>query len=119
MRFWLTLLLTVLLPLQLSWAQAAAYCRHDAPHGTAHQGHHQHRQHGPGQVGEASGGESRLTDLDADCSACHAACASALPAHLCPFAGAAETPGLPAATPPPRYSHTCAPPDRPNWRAPA
>ena len=68
MRRWLAVFLLILLPLQLSWAVAAAYCGHDGQVEGAvitgsdggamppHVGHHEHRHEPPAGASARSGG---------------------------------------------------------------
>ncbi len=116
MRSWLSLLLLlVLLPLQLSWAAAASYCRHEAQApGAAHWGHHQHRTHAAQPQDDAPGGQLQV---DVDCAPCHAASAVALVAQSAAGAPCGAPSRQPAAAEPARASHVCDPPDRPNWPA--
>ena len=74
MRRLLLVFLSILLPLQFSWAGAAAYCAHesaDQPAAmTSHFGHHSH-EHKADQhdAGKTAGKAAKLPD--ADCTACH------------------------------------------------
>lgn len=57
--------LLVVMPLQLSWAAAGAYCQHEQGAAAKHFGHHDH-QHKEGKPsGKVAGG------VDADCPNCH------------------------------------------------
>jgi hypothetical protein len=90
MRRWVSLVLLVLLPLQLSWAAAASYCQHESGPGTvAHFGHHEHEHEPPHAdgapagdhaVAEAShdGPDTKLPLVDHDCAYCHLGSAHAL-----------------------------------------
>ena len=78
MRKWLTILLLVFLPLQLSWAVAASYCQHESGAAAKHFGHHDH-QHKAADGKDASPDPSKLMGGDPDCASCHAGCASPLP----------------------------------------
>lgn len=97
-RFILSLLL-VLLPLQFSWAAAAAYCGHETGAAAQHFGHHDHRHAGaPGEVskqdtakqdaaeqdaakqGASKDSLSKVGNLhDADCGMCHFGCGMLVP----------------------------------------
>ncbi|MGO4391449.1 cobalt-zinc-cadmium resistance protein [Variovorax sp. M-6] len=108
-RFWF--LLALLLPLQLTWASASAYCAHESNPGHAtHIGHHGHLHQADPQKAAAGQGL-----LDNDCGACHASCALPLPAPD----GATLAPDLTprrAAAPPHHYlSAQPRAPDRPQW----
>jgi hypothetical protein len=87
-KFFLSLLLAVLLPLQSSWAVVASYCGHTSDVATisavsdsTHLGHHQH----DGQASElapdlslSSANESPSSDQAQpfDCASCHNTCCS-------------------------------------------
>lgn len=117
MRRWFVLLLLALLPLQSSWAVAAAYCGHEAGPAVQHLGHHDPHGHA-GAVSKADPAgtdSSSPSGAGVDCSHCHGACLSLL--AVC--AGAT----LPAAS----NGHVLAPgaavrtlalspPERPQWR---
>ncbi|TXI25184.1 MAG: hypothetical protein E6Q67_01495 [Roseateles sp.] len=127
MRRWLCLLLMVLLPLQFSWAVAAAYCGHEAGGAARHVGHHAHEH----AASKAEAGASPQAEhahqvplkktgstpagLDNDCGTCHLSLAKPLiaqastlppPVHARPEAEPA--PALKSRGPDRR--------DRPNWR---
>ncbi|WP_420473660.1 cation efflux protein, CzcI family [Noviherbaspirillum sp. ST9] len=71
MKKLLLIFLLALLPLQFSWAAAAAYCQHEGEKSSQHFGHHSH-QH------DASADRPDDTDKvvkgHADCGYCHAYC---------------------------------------------
>lgn len=121
MRSWRVLCLVLFLSLQFSWAAVAGYCQHQSDLAPAHFGHHEH-EHGAAEA-QAQVSADVLDALaapgvDADCVACHAACASALPWHF----NLTQPPGASAAVAyhPVRWP---APPgqglDRPQWLLPA
>lgn len=108
-----------LLPLQLSWAAAAAYCQHEKqPARAAHFGHHEHQHHDQGAAKKAKDGhgdkKATLT-VDNDCGTCHLGHAQTLLSD----APAVAPPALP-----PRvarhgalhHSHIPALPERPDRR---
>jgi hypothetical protein len=77
MRRWLSILLLVFLPLQLSWAAVGVYCQHETGNAAQHFGHHDHQHKADASKGDptdpkASGG------IDNDCGACHAGCCAAI-----------------------------------------
>jgi len=115
MRRWLTILLLVLIPLQLTWAAAASYCQHESGAATKHFGHHEHRHQA--KAGEPDQGKTKsLGTVDVDCSFCHACCA-AIPAgkHDVPPLGIASlsvTSHLDGSV-----SAFPSRPERPNWAA--
>jgi len=72
MRRFLIILFALLLPLQLAWAGAAAYCGHEAAGAASkHFGHHTHphKDFAAAGQGESSGKTVKLPDLD--CAVCH------------------------------------------------
>ncbi len=78
MRRWLTILLLFMLPLQFSWAVAAAYCQHERDSGANHFGHHGQVHKGEtAKAPEASSPDKQgaLNADDADCTVCHFSCA--------------------------------------------
>jgi hypothetical protein len=117
MKRLLACLLALLLPLQLAWGAAAAYCQHEtAPDGRVHFGHHQHvhdvqkddnHQHAKMPGGKVVG--------DHDCGYCNVTATAVMPGiDAAPAAQPAD--GGPQAavqrrhlSPPPRA------PDRPQW----
>lgn len=119
MRRLLACLLALLLPLQLAWGAAAAYCQHEtAPRGSAHFGHHQHvhdvqkddnHVHAKWAGGKVVG--------DHDCGYCNVAATAVVPAidATTPAPLADGNPDAAAErrhpSPPPRA------PDRPQWRS--
>ena len=107
--FWL--LLAVLLPVQISWASASAYCAHESNPGHAtHLGHHDHIH-----KAESKKAPEGKAMLDNDCGSCHASCAPLLltPASVVPSPDFSQ--GR-AQRPQPRYlSAQPRAPDRPRW----
>jgi hypothetical protein len=125
MRRWLSILLLVLLPLQLSWAAAAPYCQHEkSPVALQHFGHHEHEHEDAGGAAagdsvavDASqdGGDTKLLTVDHDCAYCQMGSAQAvsatIPAVAVPIGRAFAA--APAVT---KQSFICARLERPNWR---
>lgn len=70
MRRWVSIFLLMILPLQFSYAAAAAYCQHETETGAGHFGHHVHQHHDLGASKEPAKGKSSL-QLDQDCGVCH------------------------------------------------
>lgn len=112
MRRLFAILLLMLLPVQFSWASAAAYCQHETGRQAWHVGHHEHDAQPP--CHDASGGQKHAAGIDHDCGACHAAAGLALVAELhvaLPLFAAVAADGYRAAlsSAPPGI------PERPNW----
>lgn len=88
------ILLLLALPLQMSWAAAGAYCRHEQGEQARHLGHHGH-QHKDG-AGQSHGNKDGKDSGKAhgDCGYCHGIGAQALfPASAVP------APARPASSP--------------------
>lgn len=113
MRRLVLILVTVLLPLQLAWAAAAAYCQHEGTSKSAtHFGHHQH-VHDADQVHTKLPGGKVVGDYD--CGYCNTVTAAVLPDFDAPPSQSAvlRRHGLP-----PEQERPSAPqraPDRPQW----
>jgi hypothetical protein len=113
MSRFLALLIAVLLPLQLAWGAAASYCQHETSvAASAHFGHHSHVHSDAQPDGKSS---ALKLQIDADCTACHAAFSAVLPelAALTSMPGQALIP-LPSGD----LRRPSAPqrtPDRPQW----
>lgn len=93
MRRWLTLLLLVVLPLQLSWAAAASSCAHEESGRAAqHVGHHEHEHDEASSAasGDAATDEGGVLTVDADCAYCHLGCAKTVATTFVPLRVAAS-----------------------------
>jgi len=113
MRRWLAIFLLVLLPLQSTWAAAAAYCQHEADAATKHFGHHDHKHH----QGSSDKTDAPSFAADLDCAVCHAGFTAAtanVPALALDLTPPALTPRNPHAP----VSPPAAQPERPNWSFP-
>lgn len=116
MRRWLAILMLVLLPLQSSWAAAAAYCGYEADQDAQHLGHHEHQCAGHASAGQ--GGETtdqgESSGFDFDCGHCHCTCAGMPALH---GAMASLTPASHAITLIDGVVRTLpqSPPERPQW----
>jgi hypothetical protein len=69
MRRFLIILMLLVVPFQLSWGMAAAYCTHESNPSVSHFGHHSHKH------AEASNDEKPTTakaklSFDGDCEVC-------------------------------------------------
>ena len=116
MRRFLTVLLLLVLPLQLSWAAAAGYCQHGgATEVAGHLGHHVH-QHVAADDAAQDPGDDKAPCVDDDCAYCHLGSLKTVGAHaVVPDVTARSAFDSP---PDPRVSsHIPAGLDRPNWRA--
>ncbi len=119
MRRLFILLFAIVLPLQFTWASAAAYCGHEAEAAAAasggHFGHHahEHKREGKGDGETKSKAGAKLPD--ADCAVCHFAGSSGF------LPDAAQPSGCDFAmlryrSPTVDYGSVPAPtPDRPQW----
>lgn len=107
--FWL--LLALLLPVQLTWASASAYCAHESNPGHAtHMGHHEHmHQAEPKKAVDAK------VILDTDCSTCHASCLPLLALPAGPVAASDLALGHAPARHDRYLSAQPRAPDRPQW----
>ncbi|WP_409241968.1 cation efflux protein, CzcI family [Curvibacter microcysteis] len=112
MKYLIAFFVAVLLPLQLSWGVAAAYCQHETTASAAqHFGHHSH-VHDQGDEAPSLSSAKLMTDLD--CGACHASSVAVLPAfEALPPAGAPTV--TPASPSPQGASAPQRAPDRPQW----
>ena len=112
MKKFVLILLLLVLPLQMSWAAASAYCQHEQGNHAWHLGHHVH-QH---KASADSAGQQDSGKVHSDCSACHGA------SHgQAAFAGGASPAGVRAGAlavaPAPQFytSHIPDGPKRPDW----
>lgn len=121
MRRWLLIALLFVLPLQFSWAAAAAYCGHEPAPARTHTGHHAHAH--AASVADASQAQSdgvakaqaSPSGVDHDCGFCHLGCAQPLPSQAPSLPlGARDTIAAPAT--PSFASRGPDHPDRPDWR---
>lgn len=118
MRRWLTILLLFVLPVQFSWAAAAAYCQHEQTATASHVGHHSHDHKGDtaekSGVGKHQAKAGKLV-ADNDCGYCHLSFAKPmLPLALHFGADVHFTPEV--ASTQAYGSRGPDHPDRPNWR---
>jgi hypothetical protein len=77
MRFWLIVFLTILMPLQLSWAATGRYCQHESDVSSKHVGHHTH-QHQTTEPTDSGADFAKAMAVDMDCGTCHAGCSMAI-----------------------------------------
>lgn len=123
---WIALWLAMVVPVQLSWAAAAAYCGHESGMRASHFGHHEHRHHGMpvSQHDDDEGGLHSQTHksveppsgiVDDDCAHCQAGISKLVPTAQmklleCSQAAPREPEILAWA------EHISDPLERPNWR---
>lgn len=67
----LLIFLLALLPLQFSWAAAAAYCQHEGEKSTQHFGHHAHQHDAQTDLPDDA---DKVVKVHADCGYCHLSC---------------------------------------------
>jgi hypothetical protein len=117
------ILLALVLPLQFTWAGAAAYCRHEVTASAnapkAHLGHHEHQHKAdsgkPGQPADKAQDTGKLGLPDPDCGVCHVASLPFARADA-PDVQAMRRVELAPPVPPPGFSsHSARAPDRPQW----
>ena len=116
MRRWLTILLLVLLPTQMSWAAVADYCAHETGAAADHVGHHDHDAHGhaPSLTGDLDADLDNGPSASADCDHCHGQCAGMLVSSFsAPLDRIVASPA-PAADAR-CAAHAAAQPERPQW----
>jgi hypothetical protein len=70
MKRLLIILMLIVVPLQLSWAAAAAYCEHESQPKTVHFGHHEHK-HIASAAEIKSDVSKSAAAIDGDCTSCH------------------------------------------------
>ena len=69
MRRLVLICMMLLLPLQWTWAAAAAYCEHESSATAQHLGHHEHKHHAA--TGDKSDKSASKALADNDCGVCH------------------------------------------------
>ncbi|MCE4555072.1 cation efflux protein, CzcI family [Pelomonas cellulosilytica] len=110
-------MLSLLLPLQVAWGSAAAYCEHETTtEASKHFGHHQHEHKGSSHDVSAKKSTVKKAVVDNDCAACHMSSS----AIACVAAEGVSAPGLSSdLVPRTSGAHESAlarAPDRPQWR---
>lgn len=70
MKRLLIIFMLIVVPLQLSWAAAAAYCEHESNPKTVHFGHHEHK-HIASAAEIKSDASKSAAAIDGDCTSCH------------------------------------------------
>jgi hypothetical protein len=108
------ILMLVLLPFQMTWAAATAYCEHEQGKSAQHFGHHVHNHDFSGEKNQS--GKSKLGQSDADCGYCHLSHANIVSVHTPTLTF--PKPSLLVATTPHSYvSYIPDRPSKPNWRS--
>ena len=70
MRRFVLICMVLLLPVQWTWAAAAAYCTHETGAAVQHVGHHEHKHQA--DRGDQGGKKAAANaTVDDDCSVCH------------------------------------------------
>ena len=114
MRRWLTLLLLVMLPLQFTWAAAAAYCQHEKAPAAHHVGHHEHEHVQATKATDPDAAKTAKVFGDNDCGYCQLSAAKPLRVQALAIPALSGPPALHAGVPPLQTRD----PDRrerPNW----
>lgn len=70
MKRLLIIFMLIVVPLQLSWAAAAVYCKHETNPKTVHFGHHEH-QHVASADELKTDTPKSASAVDGDCTSCH------------------------------------------------
>lgn len=81
MRRWVFAFLLLVVPLQMVWGAAAAYCGHETnAEAKKHFGHHEHRHQAGGAVTPAAEDDGGISGAyHADCESCHLGSCLSLP----------------------------------------
>lgn len=113
-RLW-TIIATVMMLMQWSYAAAGAYCVHEGERSStsAHWGHHFHAH-----ASQEQGSPDSKASFDGDCAFCHAACAFGPTSFVAVAFGTRLVP-LNAAVPLRLADRSADTPERPQWRASA
>lgn len=120
MRRWFVIFLLALLPLQLSWAAASAYCQHERDAQPQHWGHHESETRGTDRSHSGEGAQKNTSTqpnaVVGDCAVCHAGWAQHADASGEPVPDAAPVaPRFGAAADERFASHIADVPVRPDW----
>jgi hypothetical protein len=120
MRRWLLIFLLALLPLQLSWAAASAYCQHERDTQPEHWGHHESESRGTDRSHSGEGAQKNASTqpnaVVGDCAVCHAGWAQHADATGEPMPAIARVAQPLRAMPAERFaSHIADVPVRPDW----
>jgi hypothetical protein len=115
MRRILLIVLLIVVPFQLSWGAAAAYCRHESNPVVSHFGHHAH-QHAASSMESKSSPAKLQLGADSDCTFCQVAGIGFAPtpesSQALPLGSVDAVAKLKASMP----SLHPPPPERPQWQ---
>lgn len=120
MRRWLLIFLLALLPLQLSWAAASAYCQHERDTQPEHWGHHENEGRGTDRSHSGEGAQKNSSTqpnaVVGDCAVCHAGWAQHADASTASAPAPARTAQALRVAAQERFaSHIADVPVRPDW----
>lgn len=112
----LLVMLSFLLPLQVAWGAAAAYCEHETTAEAArHFGHHQHEHKASADDGSAKKSTAKKAVADKDCASCNMGSSAIAPdaadGVTAPRLSSGLAPGASGA----HESALARVPDRPQW----
>lgn len=114
MRRLLLIFLLMVVPFQLSWGAAAAYCRHESNPAVSHFGHHAHQHAASSEESKSSPAKLQFGG-DSDCAVCQLAGIGFAPTPESSQSLALTSVDAEAELKPPRASLHPSPPERPQW----
>ena len=114
MRRLLLIFLLVVVPFQLSWGAAAAYCRHESNPAVSHFGHHGHKHAVSSEESKSSPAKLQLADTD--CTVCQLAGIGFAPTPESSLSLGLTSIDAEAELKPPTASLRPSPPERPQWQ---
>ncbi|NEX63319.1 cation efflux protein, CzcI family [Noviherbaspirillum galbum] len=114
MRRLLIIFMLMVVPFQLSWGQAAAYCKHETNPAVSHFGHHVHQHTAGGEASKAATLKVQLGD-DSDCATCVLAGVGIAPSSEFSLPAGESTAIAQSEASPLLASWRARPPERPQW----
>lgn len=111
----LVIVLLMVVPFQLSWGAAAAYCRHESNPVVSHFGHHAH-QHAASSMDSKSSPAKLQLGADSDCTFCQLAGIGFAPTPESSQSLPLTAVDAVAELKPSRASLYPSPPERPQWQ---
>jgi hypothetical protein len=114
MRFWVTLLLAVFMPLQFSWSAVGAYCQHESGREAGHFGHHSHEHKVSAADQSHDSPVKQSQSIDEDCGLCQHSALKIL-VQDSPVLSGREAPSVPESFRAHFSSHSPPGPERPKW----